>query len=385
MFFSKAAPDLKYNLNCALVKLCSLQVHEVKSHTDNTEVVILVPPEAPLIMTISPCSLNTMVGVMDESGLFPGTIKFAGDGGTPNEFSMPGVEKSSISLLKIIPVLLPRHLDPKLKFVENSDYRNYSVFINRHFKHLVQQFHILQRHFKFHNILQTFGMDCIFRPSFGKNSPNAKDFKQRMALLPPANKVCEDYVFTGVCLSTGGCAWWQGDMHGGGGACVVAGGAWWQGEGACVVAGGHAWWWGACVVTGGHAWWWGCMGYDEIRSMSGQYASYWNAFLFTRGWQWLWSPRQIHLVPAPIHALFPRLTNRSHTRGHSTIDCTSGCRLSNCVCTVCIHPTSCSQLTEWERVKFWNNKRRRSKNVSRWLQHDICKQVSGVIYCCRLK
>ena len=37
--------------------------------------------------------------------------------------------------------------------------------------------------------------------------------------------------------------------------------------GACVVAGG-------CMVVGGV-----CVGYDEIRSMSGRYASYWNAFL----------------------------------------------------------------------------------------------------------
>ena len=92
--------------------------------TFSTEVVILVPPDAPVTMTICPSSLNTMVGVMDESGLFPGTIKFAGDGGTPKEFSMPGVEKSSISLLKMIPVLLPRHFEPKLKLVENSNYRN---------------------------------------------------------------------------------------------------------------------------------------------------------------------------------------------------------------------------------------------------------------------
>ena len=62
------------------------------------------------------------------------------------------------------------------------------------------------------------------------------------------------------------------------------------GGGACVVAGGHAWLPGgvcgcwACVVAGGggrgmrgcRA----CMGYDEIRSMSGRYASYWNAFFF---------------------------------------------------------------------------------------------------------
>ena len=47
-------------------------------------------------------------------------------------------------------------------------------------------------------------------------------------------------------------------------------------RGACVVAGG------ACMVVGGMC---GCgvacVGYDEIRSMSGRYASYWNAFLFS--------------------------------------------------------------------------------------------------------
>ena len=55
-------------------------------------------------------------------------------------------------------------------------------------------------------------------------------------LLPPANEVCEGYVFTGVCLSTGG-------------ACVVAPG----GGGWCMVAlgGMHGCSWGACVVKGG--------------------------------------------------------------------------------------------------------------------------------------
>ena len=134
-------------------------------------------------------------------------------------------------------------------------------------------------------------------------------------LLPPANEVCEGYVFTGVCLSTGGHAWlpWGGMCGCSGGACMVAPG------GACVVApGGHAWLLpgGACVVAlGGHAWllWGGMCGcsqggvcgcsrggmhgcsgggmcgcswggmhgfFNEIRSMSGRYASYWNAFLF---------------------------------------------------------------------------------------------------------
>ena len=131
-------------------------------------------------------------------------------------------------------------------------------------------------------------------------------------LLPPANEVCEGYVFTGVCLSTGGrsgvcgcqgacmvaggCVWLQEGVHGCGvcvvgrgvhgcwGACMVAGGDMHGFQGVCVVVGGglHGCQWGgacvaargACVVVGGGA----CIGYDEIRSMSGRYASYWNAF-----------------------------------------------------------------------------------------------------------
>ena len=58
--------------------------------------------------------------------------------------------------------------------------------------------------------------------------------------LLPANEVCEGYVFTGVCLSTGGHAWLpgracvvKGDMHGEGGV---------HGKrGAYVAKGGHGW------------------------------------------------------------------------------------------------------------------------------------------------
>ena len=77
----------------------------------------------------------------------------------------------------------------------------------------------------------------------------------------------------GECMVVVGGAW-QGGMHGRGvcmvGACVLAGG---MRAGVVSMHGGRGW----------HAWWpWGgaCMGYDEIRSMSGRYASYWNAFLF---------------------------------------------------------------------------------------------------------
>ena len=122
------------------------------------------------------------------------------------------------------------------------------------------------------------------------------------SLLPPANEVCKGYVFTDVCLSTGGmrgggrvwlggvCAWLWGD--GGpawlpGGTCMVARGHAWLPGGICGFW-GCAWLLGACMVVGGMCGCQGdmcgcggaCVGYDEIRSMSGRYASYWNAFLF---------------------------------------------------------------------------------------------------------
>ena len=102
--------------------------------------------------------------------------------------------------------------------------------------------------------------------------------------------------FVGACMVAGG-------MHGCQGACVVAWRACMVAGGACMVAGGvcgcrgHAWLLGGMHGCGGHAWllgghvWLlggmhgcrgGCIGYDEIRSMSGWYASYWNAFLFGR-------------------------------------------------------------------------------------------------------
>ena len=70
--------------------------------------------------------------------------------------------------------------------------------------------------------------------------------------LPPANEVCEGYVFTGVCLS-GGHAW----LLRGGHAWLLQGGHAWLLGGACMVApGGHVWllWGGACVVARGCAW-----------------------------------------------------------------------------------------------------------------------------------
>ena len=82
-------------------------------------------------------------------------------------------------------------------------------------------------------------------------------------LLPPANEVCEGYVFTGVCLSTGGGVACVVGGVSGRGACVAGEGACMHGRGACkhgrgaCVAGGCAWqghaWQGACIA-GGCAW-----------------------------------------------------------------------------------------------------------------------------------
>ena len=82
----------------------------------------------------------------------------------------------------------------------------------------------------------------------------------------------------GACMVAGGHVWLLGGICGCWGyawlpgVCMVAGGVWLLG--ACVVMGGMHGCGGACVAAGGV-----CIGYDEIRSMSGRYASYWNAFL----------------------------------------------------------------------------------------------------------
>ena len=118
----------------------------------------------------------------------------------------------------------------------------------------------------------------------------ARKMSEPKKLLPPANEVCEGYVITGVCLSTGGggCmagghAWqedvggrqghaWQGGMHGGGmhgrEACMSKRGCTWQG--ACISC-------TPATATPPRQ----ILRDTVIQSMSGRYASYWNAFLFS--------------------------------------------------------------------------------------------------------
>ena len=81
-----------------------------------------------------------------------------------------------------------------------------------------------------------------------------------ICLLPPANEVCEDYVFTPVCESfcsqVGGHVWLQGGICGCRGVCMVVGDMHGCGRqvwlwGACMVVGGMHGCRGACVVVGG--------------------------------------------------------------------------------------------------------------------------------------
>ena len=75
-------------------------------------------------------TFKTIVGDMEDNGLFPGLIKLAGAGaGTPAE-TFPGIEKSSISLFRSIPVLGDSICEPKYEFtveVRDTAFRSRSM------------------------------------------------------------------------------------------------------------------------------------------------------------------------------------------------------------------------------------------------------------------
>ena len=101
-----------------------------------------------------------------------------------------------------------------------------------------------------------------------QNSVDSKGTRL-LILLPPANEVCEGYVFTpvsvilftgGDCIVGGACmagghVWWE--VGGGGGRVCMAGGHVWQGgmhgRGACMAEGVCMVGDGGCMA-GGHAW-----------------------------------------------------------------------------------------------------------------------------------
>ena len=66
---------------------------------------IRLPPADPVAKYSEPLERNsTMVGEMEERGLLPGRMKFAGEGMKPNALEEFGMEKSFISLFIITPV-----------------------------------------------------------------------------------------------------------------------------------------------------------------------------------------------------------------------------------------------------------------------------------------
>ena len=109
----------------------------------------------------------------------------------------------------------------------------------------------------------------------------------QFSLLPPANEVCEGYVFTGVCLSTGGVC------HRSGGVChIPLPGQTPPGRhpppDRCPNGQTPPW---ADTPTPGqtppfpvHA---------GIRSTSGWYASHWNAFLFPCSFRKFWQNNRL--------------------------------------------------------------------------------------------
>ena len=126
----------------------------------------------------------------------------------------------------------------------------------------------------------------VFKGAQGTNAPIPAQF----AFLPPANEVCEGYVFTGVCLSTRGHVW-QGGVYGR--EVRMAGGVHGRGcswQGACVAGGvhgrGHVWW-GACMAGGVHGRGHACQGGVHGRGacMAGGVCGRGHVWQGRRAWQ----------------------------------------------------------------------------------------------------
>lgn len=106
-------------------------------YTYETEEVILDPPAPPIKTSTLFLSSRIMVGHLDEIGIFCETIKFASAGEMPYEFTMSGNEKSSIPLLRMIPVRRDTILQPKLYnskisfvYIKFEWFRNFSKLTN---------------------------------------------------------------------------------------------------------------------------------------------------------------------------------------------------------------------------------------------------------------
>lgn len=91
-------------INSAISKWCqsSLQRRTILEHNS--------------VETLLEYTSKTIVGAMDDNGLFPGLIKFDGAGGGRPAETFIGMEKSPISLFRSIPVLGDSMWEPKYEF-----------------------------------------------------------------------------------------------------------------------------------------------------------------------------------------------------------------------------------------------------------------------------
>lgn len=76
---------------------------------------IFVPPAAPTPNKKLPSQSVNIVGLIDDTGLLPGSMKLFFNGGDPLLFVLFGIEKSAIWLLKMMPVLGDIKPEPNLK------------------------------------------------------------------------------------------------------------------------------------------------------------------------------------------------------------------------------------------------------------------------------
>ena len=87
-----------------------------------------MPPAAPETILTSPVPSSViMTGQVEDRGLFKGRIKLLGEGGTPKELVTLGELKSSISLLKMIPVWGDISTAPKLSNMYQSNRLKYRI------------------------------------------------------------------------------------------------------------------------------------------------------------------------------------------------------------------------------------------------------------------
>lgn len=93
----------------------SKEVARIIDLTYATDDVIFVPPAAPITSSTFRFPSSTIDGHIEDSGIFCGLMKFAGDGGTPYAFFVPGTAKSSMPSFKMIPVCGETILLPNLQ------------------------------------------------------------------------------------------------------------------------------------------------------------------------------------------------------------------------------------------------------------------------------